>query len=403
VDRIYLRVLFFGALFALPAGLIVIANSFWPNGDLFQPNGFYLGSDFVNYWVGGRLAVTGRADIVYDLVRYNGLLRDWFAPELRIMNFSYPPHALILLSIVGVFPYLVALPLWSLAGATGFIAVALGRMPRRGDGRLLWALALAPVVWVNVIFGQFGLLLSVLFVGALRVLPTRPILAGVLIGALTVKPQLGLLLAPMLILLGAWRAIAAATATAALLVALSVAAFGLEPWRVYIADTMPFQWHFIEVMDGFYRFQMVTPFTALWFLGVPVGTALALQSVISVLVALAALVVVRSAAPWPLKASVVAFGSVLMVPYVLAYDLAIPLAALVWCLNAGELRADAVGIGLVGAVWALPFGLGILSQTQGLPLLPLVLIAFYAWLVKEAVAWRRADAPASAGACKVRV
>ena len=104
---------------------------------------------------------------------------------------------------------------------------------------------------------------------------------------------------------------------------------------------MPFQWHFIEVMDGFYRFQMITPFTALWFLGVPVGTALALQSVISVLVALAALVVVRSAAPWPLKASVVAFGSVLMVPYVLAYDLAIPLAALVWCLSAGELRADA--------------------------------------------------------------
>lgn len=388
MDRSYVNALLYGALLALPSGVILIANSFWPNADLFEPNGFYIGSDFVNYWVGGRLALTGGTDIVYDLARYNELLRAWFTPELRLMNFSYPPHALPLFAVVAIFPYLVALPLWSLAGAVGFSGVALGGLPRRGDARLVCALALAPVVWVNVVFGQFGLLLSVLFVGALRALPTRPVLAGALIGVLTVKPQLGLLLAPMLLLLNAWRAIAAAVASAALLAAVSVAAFGLEPWRVYIADTMPFQWHFVEVMDGFYRFQMITPYTALWFLGVPVRTALALQAVVSLLVAAGALAVVRGSAPWPLKATVVALASTLVVPYVLAYDLAIPLAALVWCLSAKALRPEPLGLGLVGALWALPFGLAIFMQTQGVPLLPVVLIVLYAWLVREALAWR---------------
>ncbi len=383
----YDRAMLYGALLALPAAMLVVAQSFWPNADLFQPNGFYLGSDFVNYWTGGRLTLAGRADVVYDLVRYNAHLRDGFSPELRLMNFSYPPHALIVLAVVGAFPYLVVLPLWSLAGAAGFIAVALGRWPGRQDGRLLWALALAPVLWVNIVFGQFGLLLALLFVGALRALPVRPILAGVLIGALTIKPQLGLLLPLMLVLTHSWRAFAAAALTALALVALSVAVLGVEPWQVYLADTVPFQWRFLEVMNGFYRFQMITPYAALWFLGLPVGAALAGQWVISVLVAIAAVAVIRGEASWPLKATVVAFGSVLMVPYVLAYDLAIPFAALVWYLRDGRPRAEPFGVAAVGTVWALPFGLGILSQTQGLPLLPLALLVVYIWVVGEALGW----------------
>jgi hypothetical protein len=97
--------------------------------------------------------------------------------------------------------------------------------------------------------------------------------------------------------------------------------------------------------------------------------------------------VLRSAAAYPLKAAVVAFGSVLMVPYLLAYDLAIPLAALVWYLSESELPATPLRVALVAALWALPFGLCILLQTQGLPVLPLVLLASFAWLVCEALGW----------------
>jgi len=386
--RVYPNALLLASLAALPSAAMLVANSFWPDAQLMQPNGFFLGSDFVNYWTGGRLALQGRLDVIYDLAAYNEVLRQWFSPDLRVMNFSYPPHALLLLSLAGAFPYLSALTLWTCAGAIAFVAVALTPWPRRTDRALLAAVVLAPVLWVNVVFGQFGLILALAFVGALRALPARPVLAGVLIGLLTVKPQLGMLLPLVLIVMGAWRAFAAAAVTTLVLVGASIVAFGTAPWQVYIAETMPFQWQFIEIMNGFYRFQMITPYTLFWFLGVPAGIALALHWTVAALVAVTVGMTVAGRASWPLKATVVAFGSVLVAPYVLSYDLAIPLAALVWCLRSEDIAHDGKSLALVGAVWALPFGLGIFAQIEGVPLLPAVLFAVYAWLVAQALGWR---------------
>ena len=209
-------------------------------------------------------------------------------------------------------PYFIALLLWSVLGAVGFSAVALGRQRLADDWALIAAFVLAPVLWVNLVFGQMGLLLAVLFAGALRALPTRPVLAGVLIGVLTIKPQLGILLALFLLATGSWRAMLVAAATALALIGLSVVAFGVEPWRAYLTETLPFQWRFVEQMNGFYRFQMATPYTAVWFLGASTQTALALQMAVSATIAVTALLVARSAAAWPLKCAVIACGSVLV-------------------------------------------------------------------------------------------
>jgi hypothetical protein len=384
----YSTALLSGALLALPVSILVIATTFWPDTRLMEPKGFYIGRDFLNYWTGGRLVLIGQVDIAYDFVRYNTLLRDWFSPEQSLMFFSYPPNALLLFAPLGALPYLASLALFSLLGTAGFVAVALGRRPQRDDAKLLGALLLAPIVWDNLVFGQFGLVLAVLFVGALRALPTRPELAGVLMGALTIKPQLGLLLALALLVLGAWRAIAAAVLTAALLAVSSIAILGMEPWHVYIEQILPAQWSFVTGMGDFFRYQMITPYAALWFLGVPVQIALALQAAISVLIAVTAYLALRSDASWPLKATVVAFGSLLVVPYGLSYDLAIPFAALVWYLIDGSPREEPAAIVLTRVLWALPFGVAIILQTFNLPVLPIAMLMYYFWLVSEACGWR---------------
>jgi len=381
----YGKALLLGALLALPAGAAMTWTYFWPDARLMEPQGFYLGRDFLNYWTGGRLALTGEAATAYDLARYNALLRDWFSLEQSGMAFSYPPHALALLAPFGALPYLAAYVLWSVLGALGFAAVALGGAPKAEDRVLVAAIALAPVIWVNIIFGQLGLLLAVIFVGALRALPGRPVLAGVLLGLLTIKPQLGLLLPIVLLVAGAWRAIAAAVVTALALVGLSLMLFGLEPWRLYMEHTVPLQWAFVTGMNGFYVNQMVTPYTALWSLGVPSGAALKLQGVIAVTVAIAVVAALRSTASWPLKCAVIAFGAVLIVPYALAYDLAIPLAALVWHLHTDRPRATPYGMTLAGTLWALPFALTIMLQLNGIPLAPVALMAGFAWLTSAAL------------------
>lgn len=381
----FTKALLLGALVGLPSGVAIAVAYFWPDANLMEPQGFYFGRDFLNYWMGGRLALFGEVEAAYDVSRYNALLRARFSPEQSGMAFSYPPHALPLLALFGALPYLAAYVVWCLLGAIGFVGVALGGRPARDEKALLAAHLLAPIVWVNVIFGQLGLLLAVLFVGALRALPRRPALAGILMGVLTIKPQLGLLLPLALLLAGAWRAIAVAVATALALIALSLALFGLEPWQLYLSQTMPLQWTFVTHMDGFFTNQMVTPYTALWSLGVPVGTALMLQAAFAVVIAATTFMMLRSPASWPLKSAVVAFGSVLMVPYVLAYDLAIPLAALVWYLRDDRPRPEPVSLAIVGALWALPYALTILLQVNGIPLLPLALLTGYAWLVSEAL------------------
>jgi hypothetical protein len=384
----YSKALLLGALVALPPAIFFVAANFWPDYGFMQPNDFYLGSDFVNYWMGGRLALLGRLDALYDIAAYNLLLQEWFSPVIRMMNFSYPPHALLLLAVFGALPYFAALILWSVLGAIGFVAIALGRRPVSTEWGLVAALVLAPVLWVNVVFGQMGLWLAILFIGALRALPTRPVLAGILAGVLTIKPQLGLLLPLLMLATGAWRAIGAAIVTALAMVALSIAAFGTAPWHVYLTETMPFQWQFIEQMTGFYSFQMITPYTALYFLGVPAQAALTVQVAISLAIALTTLLVARSDAPWPLKCAVVAFGSVLMVPYVLAYDLAAPYAALIWHLIHDHPAEDKARVMFAGILWALPFALTIAAQIAGIPLLPVVLLAAFVWLAGEALGWR---------------
>jgi len=385
MDRAFVRSLLLASAVALPAMIALMAVYFRPGGDLLEQRGYYIGLDFVNYWTGGRLALEGRPGLLYDVAGYNALLRDWFAPAKEFMIFSYPPNALPLFAPVGLLPYLVAFPLWLVLSTAAFFAAALGARPTRTDLWLVAALALAPILWVNLNFGQLGLFLALLFVGALRLLPTRPILAGVLIGLLTIKPQLGVLLPLTLVLVGAWRAFAAAALTALVLVVLSLVLYGVEPWQAWWGTTAKLQWGFMTDTHSFFTTQKTTPFSALRLLGASVDAALAFQGLVAILVVVATWAVLKGAASWPLKATVVAFGSMLIAPYVLAYDLAIPLAALVWCLRDGGVRASGPAVAVVAIVWAIPFALAIILQARGIPVAPVAVGLCYVWLLREAL------------------
>lgn len=388
MSRKYSWAMLLGALAGMPPALLFIGANFWPQHGWLQPNGFYLGSDFANYWTGGRLALMGQASELYNVATYNEVLRAWFSPDIRMMNFSYPPTALLMLAAFGALPYFAALTLWTAAGSAGFAAAALGQRWRSTGWPLAAALALAPVLWANIVFGQMGLWLAVLLVGALRALPTRPFLAGALLGLLTIKPQLGLLLPLVLLATGAWRAITAAVVTTLVMAALSLVLFGAEPWRAYVTETLPFQWQFVERMNGFYRFQMITPYTTLHFLGVSTQAALACQLVVSTVIAAVTLLIVRGGAPWALKCAAVTFGSVLVVPYMLAYDLAAPYAALVWHLIDDHPAEDRPRLVFTGVLWSLPLALAIAVQIAGIPLLPVALLAGFFWLAGDALGWR---------------
>ena len=303
----------------------------------------------------------------------------------------HPPHILPLLAVIGALPYLSALAIWQLAGLAGFFIVSFAGAKRADAGQLLTVTLLSPIVMLVVTVGQASFFLAALLVGGLAGLPRRPVLAGILFGFLTVKPQLGLLLPAALLIMGEYRAVAAASIAAGLLVALSLVLFGVSPWDAYMAHTLPFQQRLMTEMIGIYPTMMITPYAALWWFGVPAGTALVLHGLIATAVAGCALATWYAPIDRDLKNLVLALASVVVVPYCLNYDLAIPTAALLIWARRGAGAPAPLTLAALALLWFVPY-VGMALVLWGIPLLPVAVLALLAALVYEA--WNKTRQPA---------
>src|SRR5262249_9086248 len=129
---------------------------FWPTADGLDQYGFPVVRDFINFWTGSRLALTGRVADIYDLDAYEAAVHALFAPMGHFMNFSYPPHSLPLLLPIGLLPYRLAAVVWICGGLFAFVIAALGwpiPMERR---TLIIVVLVSPVALLNAVIGQAG-------------------------------------------------------------------------------------------------------------------------------------------------------------------------------------------------------------------------------------------------------
>src|SRR3546814_10959127 len=131
-------------------------------------------------------------------------------------------------------PYLVSLGVW--LGVSGLAyAEVVRRLTDRWSGTALTLLAF-PGVLLNIGHGQNGFLTAALMGGGVLLLERRPWLAGALFGCLAIKPHLALLIPLALAARGLWRPFVAAGLTAAGLIALSAADFGLVSWPAFFIN-----------------------------------------------------------------------------------------------------------------------------------------------------------------------
>jgi Glycosyltransferase family 87 len=276
---------------------------------------------------------------------------------------------------------------WSVLGITGYWFVCFYRTPMANSWLSLALIATASVVLFNVTFGQLGLFLALAFVGALRLLPMRPVLAGVIVGLLTVKPQLGPLLVIVLLVRRDWTAVAAACVSAVALAATSLLLWGPDPWRAYINTTMPYQASLLQNMNGFYARIMTTPYGGIYALGAPTTVAMIVQAAVAAAVVIANIMVLRRKnIVWSLQVVIIAFGASLLTPYMLAYDLAIATAALLWYVSDQDSTFAGWELFIVVALNSMCFSIGITVQALGLPLLPVLMALCYIMLLRRAFA-----------------
>jgi len=190
-----------------------------------------VGRDFLNFWMYGRAAFTPDPSRFYDATIYNDALSVLLGPGYPGQNVPNPPNALVVMAPFGLLPYALALACWTTIGLLAFFVECRRAFP---DWRALLVVALSPAALMCLISGQSSFLTTAALFASLAALDRRPALAGLLIGLLTIKPQLGVLFPMMLVASGRWRVIAYASLTAAALFAASVAIGGLHGWYDYV-------------------------------------------------------------------------------------------------------------------------------------------------------------------------
>jgi hypothetical protein len=136
------------------------------------------------------------------------------------MPFAYPPPFLLFVLPLGLLPYQAAAALWIVGTYLLYFCAAKRLLPQSG-----WLVAAFPPVLLNGMIGQNGFLTAALFIAGMLCLARRPFLAGLILGCLVIKPQLGFLIPIAFVAAGQWRAFAGA--------ALSAVGLLLGAWAIF--------------------------------------------------------------------------------------------------------------------------------------------------------------------------
>lgn len=346
--------------------------------ELVDAKGKPLGYDFITFWAGSFLALAGDAAASFDPARIVAVERLAVPGSDKVFLWHYPPTFFLVVLPLALLPYLAAYVAWIAATFAAFAGVVRRFAPR---AETLWLLVAFPGTLINALQGQNGFLTAALFGAALLQLEARPILAGVLFGLLSCKPQLGLLV-PIALLCGrCWTALVAAAATTLAFATLSLLCFGAEAWLAFwnnlplvrlLLDSGELPW---SKIPSFY--------VALRTLGVPAWPAYALHALMALAVIVTVAKAWRGTAPLPLRAAVLVAGTVLVPPYLFDYDLAllaIPIAILGWHgVRQGWRPCERE---VLAAAWLIPLVAAGMAEL-GLPLAFPVLLIFFVFAARS--------------------
>jgi hypothetical protein len=236
--------------------------------------------------------------------------------------------------------------------------------------------AFLPVVVVAAT-GQNSFVMAALFIAGMTLLPTRPFVAGMVLGCLVLKPQLALLLPVAVIAARQWRAIAGAAISSFGLLLLGLVAFGTEATAAWLQQ-MPL---FVSIArDGLVGWhKLASVYAAMRQAGLGADMAFTIHGLVAAFAAIAVWQVWRSNAEARCKAAVLAAATLLVSPYLFLYDAIILVVPFLWLAKEGSRPA------LVATLWLLP--IVTIAQTFGFngpvnlnPVAPILLLA---------ILWRR--------------
>jgi len=303
------QVLLLGTVWALcAAGFLAYLH--------FALEGTARANDFLVFWSAARYVQQAPLHEVYDPATFEAFRLTLGDQLVSRLPFVYPPFTAFLFTPFGMLPFDRALLLWN-AGCLGLYLAAVWATIKPGLPAALAALV-APATVVTLMAGQVGLLTAALTLLGIAQLGRRPVVAGVLLGLLALKPQLALL--PCLVLLTSrqHRACIAAALTVSLLVLASVLAFGIDAWIGWVHGLGGFAGGLNHSAP--HQLYGITVYFTLLSLGLDQHLALAAQALTTLLVLWTVTRALRRGLGAPQRMLIVV-GVYLATPYAEVYDM----------------------------------------------------------------------------------
>jgi hypothetical protein len=345
-----------------------------------------LGTDFMSFYAASKLALSGQAAQAWNPYAHQAAQDAIFGRQLGYWAFFYPPAYLLVCAPLALMPYGLSLFAWLAGTAAAAVLLARQWLKQQAAATIgLIPLLAFPALWINIGNGQNAALTTALFLGGCLLLDRRPIIAGLILGLLIIKPQLGLALPFILIASGRWKTFIAAGVSAA---GLSFAAWLLVGTEGYLAFLQNSELARATLEQGLVSpARMQSLFAALMLWHAPLWLAYGAQILLALGVIVSACFIIRRHRPdhFALSALMVS-ATLLMTPFMLDYDLLLSAIPLGWLIMNGlkdGFRPWEKIMALV--VFVLPLFARSLALNLHLPLAPLVLLVFYVMVARQII------------------
>jgi Glycosyltransferase family 87 len=333
--------------------------------------------DFFALWSYAKIVSLHPATELYDFATLHARQVDLGMEPSAQNPFPYPPIFLLLVWPLSLVPYVAGYLVWVGGTLALFAWAVIGTCSRR----LLCVLAVfvAPASVMSVASGQSGFLAAALMVAGMRLAGSRPIVAGILIGLLSYKPQLGFLVPIALASAGLWRAFGVASLTVGGLAACATWAFGWAVWPAWLS-MLPAYAGIFDRSRVQLQF-MPTVIANLRLAGCPLPVAQGVQAVVAIAVVIFVSRCFRRD-PGRLAVAALLVGTFLATPHAFVYDLPVLTAAIVLFIEERLATAPMFRVAeVLILVWVTLFPVLMVSIGAWIPVSAVPLALFFGLIV----------------------
>lgn len=287
----------------------------------FFEGGLWYGSqtpDFTAFHIVAHRIWLGDLDLTYQFAAFAKMQLAAAGGAAGVMPWTYPPQFDLVLAPLAFLPGWAAYFLFT---AVTLAAYLMTLRAVAGNNFALVLVVFFPAIAITIAIGQNGFLTGALIGLVCINAERRPLLAGIALGLMVIKPHLAVAAGIYMLLTRRWPAVLTAAIVVVASSLVCTLALGLQIWVAWLGSIREAA-RFLE--EGRYQlFRMISAYAALYKTGLPATAAFWGQMAMAGL-ALAAVAVAVARGPSPRFAlGIVAVVSVMISPYAYDYDLPI--------------------------------------------------------------------------------